>query len=234
MRGLLGILGAFMLAAIIGAGNRWSLINNLVSSFYKLTTDPHLDVKKNGFVAPLQITCMGLTLKLGLKLCNRYGPIKIIIISFLGMTACVFTASFMDEFACRYTLKIEFIVFNNVLYGIFSGMIFLTVLREPHKYFPKYKLISNSFVLMGAGLGSVMFGVMNSSCMNPLHEKTMDTGYYSGDKDYVSRNFPPCWRIMSMALLLIGSIGATLFYPLTRYNSKEEEIKLQKGEVPDF
>ena len=96
LRGLVGILGAFLLATIIGAGNRFSLINVYVSSFYKLTADPHLDFKKNGFVGPLQIACVGLTLKLGLKLCNAYNPIKIIVASFIGMTACLTTASFMD------------------------------------------------------------------------------------------------------------------------------------------
>ena len=88
-----------MISSMIGAGYRFTLINNLVSSYYKITTDPHLDVKKNGFVSPLQITCVGLTLKIGLKLCNTYGPIKIIVCSMVGMATCIFTASFMDEFA---------------------------------------------------------------------------------------------------------------------------------------
>lgn len=113
-------------------------------------------------------------------------------------------------------------------------MIFLTVLRQPHKYFPKYKLISNAFILMGAGLGSVIFGVFNITCMNPLHEKAMESGYFSGDRDYIAKNYPPCWRLMAIVVLLIGSVGTALFYPLVSFNRKEEEIKLQKGEVPDF
>lgn len=74
---------------------------------------------------------------------------------------------------------------------------------------------------MGAGLGTVMFGVMNASCMNPYHEKAMETGYYSGDKDYIARNFPVCWRFMAIVLVIIGSVGAALFYPLTAYNRRE-------------
>ena len=74
---------------------------------------------------------------------------------------------------------------------------------------------------MGAGMGNVMFGVMNNSCMNPYREKAMDTGYYSGDRDYIAHNFPPCWRLMSIVLLVVGSLGTMLFYPLVSYNLKE-------------
>jgi hypothetical protein len=69
-------------------------------------------------------------MKLGLKVCNSYGQTKILILSIIGMSGSIFAASFMDEFAgYYYFLILEFIFFNNVLYGIFAGMIFLTALR---------------------------------------------------------------------------------------------------------
>jgi type II secretory pathway pseudopilin PulG len=39
---------------------------------------------------------------------------------------------------------------------------------------------------------------------------------------------------MSVVLILVGIVATICFYPLVAYNKKEEEIKLQRGEVPDF
>ena len=75
------MIEAFIISSMIGARNRFTSINNIVSSYHKLTTDPHLDAKKNGFVSPLHITCVRLTRKLGVKMCNTYLPIKIIVCS---------------------------------------------------------------------------------------------------------------------------------------------------------
>jgi len=75
------------------------------------------------------MSCIGLTMKLGLKVCNSYGQTKILILSIIGMSGSIFAASFMDEFVGYFFLILEFIFFNNVLYGVFAGMIFLTALR---------------------------------------------------------------------------------------------------------
>jgi hypothetical protein len=36
------MFGAFLCIVMIGAANRWGLINSYISSFYKITSDPHL------------------------------------------------------------------------------------------------------------------------------------------------------------------------------------------------
>lgn len=51
-------------------------------------------------------------------------------------------------------------------------------------------MICNSIILAGTGLGAVFFGILNTNFMNYLHENPSSSGYYSGDKDYISRRLP--------------------------------------------
>ena len=46
-------------------------------------------------------------------------------------------------------------------------MIFLTSMSESQKYFSEWRLYINSIILVGTGLGGVLFGVLNIKCMNP-------------------------------------------------------------------
>lgn len=58
-----------------------------------------------------------------------------------------------------------FLLFNNVMYGLSAGLLFLPPLLECHKFFPKLKLITNSIVLTGTGLGAIFFGAINIECI---------------------------------------------------------------------
>jgi hypothetical protein len=107
LRGFIGLFGAFLCHVLIGAINRWSLINPYITSFYKITTDPHLEIKKNGFMMPLNMLSIGLTMKWGFHQCKEYGPIKIMIISVLGMALSIWMASFVDEFICNLVIKLR-------------------------------------------------------------------------------------------------------------------------------
>jgi hypothetical protein len=96
LRGFLGLFGAVLFHFLIGAISDWPIINPYVTSFYKNGSDPNLITKKDSFVSPLAMLCTGLTMKWGLKQCNKFGPTKILLIAVLGMAALVFTAPLFD------------------------------------------------------------------------------------------------------------------------------------------
>jgi hypothetical protein len=58
-----------------------------------------------------------------------------------------------------------FLLFHNVVYGLCAGLLFLPSLKECHKFFPKMKLLTNSIILTGTGLGAVLFGALNIECI---------------------------------------------------------------------
>jgi hypothetical protein len=51
------------------------------------------------------------------------------------------------------------------VYGLSAGLLFLPPMKECHKFFPKLKLVTNSIILTGTGLGAVLFGAYNIECI---------------------------------------------------------------------
>lgn len=51
-----------------------------------------------------------------------------------------------------------------------AGLLFFPPLLECHKFFPKLKLITNSIILTGTGLGAVLFGASNIECIEEDNE----------------------------------------------------------------
>lgn len=163
----MGVTGAFMLHLLIGAIYRWAMINGYISSFYKITNDPYIETSKNSIGAPISMLAVGLTMKPALKLSQKTGKIFLILPAVLLLFASCFICSFMPSFIRTPYNKIVFVFFHNFCYGLCSGVLFLTTMSECQKYFSKWRLYINSAILVGTGLGGVLFGVHNIYCMNP-------------------------------------------------------------------
>lgn len=150
-------------------------------------------------------------MKLGLKLNKIIGKVLLLFISVLMLSGVLYLSHLVPTF-------LLFIIFHNFLYGLFSGLLFLTPLSECQKYFPSYPLVINSFILVGTGLGSVFFGSMNVRCMNPQLFLPTGSGYFSGIEDYIAHRLPHCIHTMSIYVLVIGVVGCFLIWRLCRYN----------------
>ena len=44
IRGMMLLLGSFIIHLMVGASNRWNMVNPYVTSFYKITEQPYLIV----------------------------------------------------------------------------------------------------------------------------------------------------------------------------------------------
>lgn len=66
-RGVLGVLGAFMLHLLIGAIYRWAMVNAYISSYYKITNDPYLITSNDSIGAPISMLAVGITMKPALR-----------------------------------------------------------------------------------------------------------------------------------------------------------------------
>lgn len=109
-----------------------------------------------------------------------------------------------------------FLLFHNVIYGLSAGLLFLPPLTECHKFFPKLKLVTNSIILTGTGLGAVLFGAYNLECI----EKNNDT-YQMNDvqlKELVGDRFTGCFLGMSLMVFLIGIAGFGMMVPMINRN----------------
>lgn len=59
-----------------------------------------------------------------------------------------------------------FILFYGILFGIVAGNSFMVPIDECNKYMVGKKMIVNGIVLMGTGLGSVLFGLFSYNFLN--------------------------------------------------------------------
>lgn len=54
-----------------------------------------------------------------------------------------------------------------VVFGLFAGMVFTSVLIENNKYFVDKQAYVNGLILVGTGLGSAVFGIFSYNYLNP-------------------------------------------------------------------
>ena len=136
------------------------MINPFVTSFYKITNDPDLTTSIDSIGTPISMFCVGITMRLGSKLSTMFGPFISLTFFVLMAAICIMISSMVPTFYL-------FVLFHNVGYNLWLGMLFLPPIQNCIKYLKKYPIIVNTFALAGTGLGSTFFGIDNTKCMNP-------------------------------------------------------------------
>ena len=64
----MALFGSFLIHLCIGASYRWNMLNIYVTSYYKVLDDPYLDATHDSIVAPISLFCMGLGMRLGIRI----------------------------------------------------------------------------------------------------------------------------------------------------------------------
>lgn len=101
-------------------------------------------------------------------------------------------------------------------YGLSAGLLFLPPLKECHKFFPKMKLVTNSIILTGTGLGAVLFGAYNIECIEKENETyQMDDSQL---QELVEGHFPTCFLKMGLLVFAVGMTGFALMMPMISRN----------------
>ena len=76
----------------------------------------------------------------------------------------------------------------------------------------------NGFILIGTGLGSVIFGTFSYNFLNP-NKLSPNNGYYvGGGLNEIAMKVPENMRYLSLLYLVIGCLGTSLLIPVNRYN----------------
>ena len=66
-----------------------------------------------------------------------------------------------------------------VIFGLVCGCQFMIPIVECNKYLPGKKMYVNGVILIGTGLGSLVFGLFSYNFLNPKKMKPLE-GYYVG------------------------------------------------------
>lgn len=116
--------------------------------------------------------CIGFTMMFGIWLARKTHPIIVMASVVLLQALVIFVSSYIIS-------MIGFIIVYGCLFGLASGLNFMVPIVECNKYFPGRKMYVNGFVLIGTGLGSVVFGLFSYSFLNPQKLPPYQ-GYYIG------------------------------------------------------
>lgn len=98
LRGFMGLVGAFIIHLIIGASNRWNMLNIYATSYYKIMDDPKLNITINVFGTPLALFFMGFGMRVGIKFNEIIGTLYCCIVAILIASTALFISSFMPNF----------------------------------------------------------------------------------------------------------------------------------------
>lgn len=60
-----------------------------------------------------------------------------------------------------------FFALFGILFGLVAGLNFMISVVECNKYFPGKKMYVNGFILIGSGLGPLIFGMFCYNFLNP-------------------------------------------------------------------
>ena len=165
-KGILGCAGGLFIHLIISSLYQWGTINIYITSYYKYTNDSSLTLEDNVVIFPAMMICIGVTMRLGLFLSKTFGAIPTLFCVNILAAASVFAASFMPVFAGTPTSILGFIAFYGILFGLFVGCSFMIPIVQCNKFFPTKKMYVNGIILVGTGLGSVIFGTFSYNFIN--------------------------------------------------------------------
>lgn len=101
LRGVMGLLGGFLVHLIIGASARWNMLNAYATSYYKLLNAPELIINEDSYASPLSLFCMGVGMRAGIRLEKAVGVLPTVVIAMATASLAIFLSSYMPNFQSK-------------------------------------------------------------------------------------------------------------------------------------
>jgi len=150
--------------------------------------------------------------KLGLKLGTTYSNILMLTFHLISLTVLVF--------ANRFYL----IIISLVIFGIGSGLVHITYVRNCWKYFPDHQGLVNGIIISSSGiLSTFMTALADFVVVNPNREETIN-GIYP---KHVAKNMANYSKVIAAILGMIDLIGFFCIFDYDEISETEEE-KIKK------
>ncbi|GAB6026927.1 hypothetical protein CHUAL_013570 [Chamberlinius hualienensis] len=110
-----------------------------------------------------------------------------------------------------------------VIYGIGTGIVYITALTGGMKWFPEHRGLVNGIIVAGFGLGASVVDPIQTAYVNPDDVSPNDEGYFV-DENLLSR-IPTCFFVMAGLYAGLQIIGCLLMAPAPETESDKENEK---------
>jgi hypothetical protein len=124
------------------------------------------------------------------------------------MSISVFSTSYVKSLPI-------FIITYPVICGLCAGIVNVAPIANGWKYFPNSRGLVSGVILMGGGIGSLIFNVISSAIVNPNNQSASVADPLTGRTNVyfatdVSNNVPKMFQILALLFFTFGSIGSFL------------------------
>ena len=137
-----------MIHLVLGAFYLWGALNIYVTSYFRLKSNPELNLDITGGVFPVMGIFLNGSMFFGLKMGEKLGYRVSMLMLTVVLAACVFISSFMPDFW-------SFALFYGVFFGILSGLCYMLPVHIGFMHFPNKRLC---YYIRGLVTGAIVAG----------------------------------------------------------------------------
>lgn len=211
-KGIISIIGACLLYLTVGSTYILGNINIYVCSYF-----PNVTSDNTKIIFPIT-TVVGNTITIfSIPLCKLIGYRAILILSTILTFGFIFASTFCTNFWL-------FFVCFGVGYGGTTGLLYLTILYNGFKYFPKRKGLIGGILMGIYGFSSLISNYILLFSMNPNNMKAIED---PNTKDFyfpkeIAERLPSALRTLSYYFLVIMILGNFLQFEYKQEENQQE------------
>lgn len=97
LKGLLGCIGGLMIHLVIGSLYQWGTLSPYVTSYFKLHGHEGLTLRNMAVLFPIMMFCIGVTMKAGLDMGEKYGYHRVLIGNYFFCFIFVWCSSYLTN-----------------------------------------------------------------------------------------------------------------------------------------
>ena len=220
------IVVCFVLNLVFGSFSTFgNLLPYIVSYIRERSSPSDLHLTHATYIFAAQLTGIGCTMILG-GIMDRYiGPRVVVLCS--GVLLCL--GVLLSYFTIQYSFWL-FILSYGVIYGVGSGLPYMSIITAAVKWMPEWKGLVSGFVLSGIGISPFIFNAIQTGFVNPGNEAPDHSP--SPHEKYFTQ--PKVLDRVPLVFLLLGLIYATtvglaaLFIAIPYPEDDKKQSKMRK------
>ncbi|KAH8864044.1 Oxalate:formate antiporter isoform 1 [Schistosoma japonicum] len=218
--GCFSILGGFLIH--LTYGYLYSLTNMVPYIMGYLITfmDPKLSVQTSVWFSAVSFALYGFSMPLGGFLSSKIGYRPVLALSCFLLSGGVLLSYFTVQ-----KMYVGVILTYSFLFGTGVGLGFSVTLAVAATWFPKHRGLVVGLVVSGYGMGSLVFGPIQTRLINPNNVPVNNVTRQFDDPEVLTR-LPNVFLILGAILLITQIIGFILLHPKPKFNFKEGRIEV--------
>ena len=207
-KGIISIIGACLMYLPVGSTYILGNINIYVSSYF-----PGVTSDQTNIVFPITVVVGNIVVVLSIPISKFIGYRKMLILSTLLTWGFIFASTFCKSFWL-------FFFFFGIGYGGTTGFLYMNLMFNSYKYFPKKRGLIGGILMGVYGISSLISNYILLYMMNPdnmMALKKNNDEYYFPDE--IANRLPEALRVLSYYFL-----GVMILGNFFQYEYKEEKF----------